>query len=116
LQDANWIGVAKKCCWLCKQLGKEMKDRGQIFNLPGTSGIVFSWAPPMGLDIKVLQRLEDQLKNQLFEYLRKSANNALTGAQSHQSSPAISFMDPSFPDDESADERALELVSSGVGT
>ena len=65
----------------------------------------------MGLDITVLQRLEDRLRNQLFMFLRKYATEALEGAQSHQSSPSISFMDPSFPDDESADERALELVN-----
>jgi len=53
VQDANSIGVAKKCCWLCKQLGEAMGDSGQEFNLPGTSGLVFPWVPPVGLDIKL---------------------------------------------------------------
>lgn len=107
VQDANAIGIAKKCCWLCKQLGEVMKDHGQPFSLPGTSGIIFSWAPPTGLDITVLREVENRLKEQLFGYLTKYATEKLQETQS-QSSPTTSFMDISLPGS-IADETALDL-------
>ena len=90
-----------------------MEESGQTFGLPGTSGIIFSWVPPMGLDIKILQYLEHQLKSLLFEYLNNYADHSLEGAQSqsHQSLPATSFMDIDFSNLEISDERALDLVS-----
>ncbi|EDR08230.1 uncharacterized protein LACBIDRAFT_327289 [Laccaria bicolor S238N-H82] len=95
--DANKIGVAKKCCWLCKELGEAMGQNNQTFSLPGTSGLVFSWAPPTGLDIAVLQQLEDRLKNRLFKYLEKYAKQALEQVQSHQLSPTTSVTDITLP-------------------
>lgn len=97
LKDANKIGVAKKCCWLCKELGEAMGQNNQTFSLPGTSGLVFSWAPPTGLDIAVLQQLEDRLKNRLFKYLEKYAKRALEQVQSHQLSPTTSVTDITLP-------------------
>lgn len=63
----------------------------------------------MGLGITILQHLELQLEKLLFEHLNQYANDALP-PQSHQSSPAIDYMDISFSDLQITDERALELV------
>ncbi|EDR08043.1 uncharacterized protein LACBIDRAFT_297664 [Laccaria bicolor S238N-H82] len=45
LKDASRISVAKKCCWLCKELSEAMRQNGQTLSLPATSGLDFSWAP-----------------------------------------------------------------------
>lgn len=109
LQDANKIGVVKKCCWMCNQLREAMAEQGSTFSLPGSSGIVFAWAPPMGLDLGILKCLENQLKNVLWQCLYKYADHALQKAQSHQSSPATDFMEVSFSDFQLTKERLSEL-------
>ena len=111
VQDANKIGVAKKCCWLCQQLSEVMRKNGQAFHLPGTSGLIFSWAPPTGLDITILQQVEDRLKERLFKFLEKYVKDALKKeGQSHQSSPTTSLTDIRSPLP-IADDKALELLS-----
>jgi hypothetical protein len=113
VQDANRIGVVKKCCWLCKQLSEAMKDNGLAFDLPGTSGIMFSWAPPTGLDIAILKQVEDRLKTQLFDYLNIFANDAFQEPQSHQLSPTTSLTDISLSDPQIA-EAAVESEFASI--
>ncbi|KAG2014310.1 hypothetical protein CC2G_011138 [Coprinopsis cinerea AmutBmut pab1-1] len=52
------IGVGKKCCYCCWQLGERI---GGV-KLPGTHGILFPWTPPpIGVDIAQLRDLEQHL-------------------------------------------------------
>jgi len=62
------IGVGKKCCWCCSALGSILsQDKHISIKLPGSHGIIYPWTPPrVGLDLNVLQILEDQLWDALY--------------------------------------------------
>jgi hypothetical protein len=54
--------VDKKCCWCCDKLGNLLGD----IMLPDSHGIIYAWSPPrVGLDVTVLQALENALWDEL---------------------------------------------------
>ncbi|KAG1805175.1 uncharacterized protein BJ212DRAFT_1469153 [Suillus subaureus] len=63
----NVVAVGRKCCWCCDRLHFELlKANGTQFKFPGSNGVIYPWSPPrVGVDVKVLQRLEDALFQEL---------------------------------------------------
>lgn len=60
------IAVSRKCCWCCHWLGQNLRPQFEL-KLPGTHGILYAWDPPVGLDVPVLQKLEDRLWEELCQ-------------------------------------------------
>ncbi|KAG2042032.1 hypothetical protein BDR03DRAFT_978763 [Suillus americanus] len=69
----NVVAVAGKCCWCCDRLRFELLEaNGTRFKFPGSNGVIYPWSPPrVGVDVKVLQRLEYAL----FQELHAAINN-----------------------------------------
>jgi hypothetical protein len=66
--------VGKKCCWCCDKLGNLLGD----IKLQGSHGKVYAWSPPqVGLDVTILQALEDALWDELKAAVGDSRNRFL---------------------------------------
>lgn len=115
MQDLNGvIGVAKKCCFCCHELAGMLAraiDDTEVkfkFTVPGTSGIVFPWSPPLiGIPLPVLQGLSSTLMTKLTAKLQRYIVGTAKRIQSTQSSPSPS--DPSEPSDESIRLLPIEI-------
>jgi hypothetical protein len=105
------IGVGKKCCWMCDRLAKALKTPDIRFQLPGTSGIIFPWAPPIGLPTSVLQLLVKDLQMILIDALRTKTDDSSTTASS-QTSPSSSL----GGDSSSGDARYLFMDRLSIVT
>ncbi|EIM84150.1 uncharacterized protein STEHIDRAFT_148783 [Stereum hirsutum FP-91666 SS1] len=94
------IGVSKKCCWACWQLGRKLfKNDDSDLQLPGTHGTVFHWDPPtFGIPVEVLKELVGDLEK---ETVQRAADEGVIALElqksgSTQSSPwSIDFDMPS---------------------
>jgi hypothetical protein len=66
--------------------------RAERFELPGTHGLIFPWAPPVGLDLQVWLDLETALKDELKKVVEKRVSLEVEagGLRSPQSSPPSS--------------------------
>ena len=82
------IGVGKKCCWCCSALGSILsQDKHISIQLPGSHGIIYPWSPPqVGLDLSVLQILEDKLWDALYTAINKAEFEVPLSRQSSGSS------------------------------
>jgi hypothetical protein len=60
------------------------------FQLPGTTGVIFPWAPPIGLPWHVLNDLQQSLTTTLVEALRDFVLSRIDESTSNQSSPSLS--------------------------
>jgi len=72
------IGVSKKCCWCCWNLGRllnEDKESNLTLMLPGTHSIIHSWCPPGSLPTDILLRLEQDLLDVLKKRLDKKGRH-----------------------------------------
>lgn len=57
------MAVGKKCYGGCGMLGNLLWD----IDLPGSHGVISAWSPPrVGLDLTVLQDLENNLWDELY--------------------------------------------------
>jgi hypothetical protein len=99
------IGVGKKCCWCCSTLSSILsQDKHVSIKLPGSHGIVYPWSPPrVGLDVSVLEILEERLWAELHTAIEKYDFGV---PLSRQSSGSSSVDD----DDEDEDEDALKDI------
>ena len=76
----------KKCCWCCNKLGSLLGD----VKLPGSHGVLCSWTPPrMGIDITLLQALEDSL----WKELEAAIGNTLSLVPSRQRSGSSTILE-----------------------
>jgi hypothetical protein len=111
VQELNGvIGVAKKCCFCCHELAGMLAraiddtETTFTFTVPGTSGIVFPWSPPLiGIPLQVLQDLSSTLMTKLAMKLQRYITGTAKPIQSTQSSPF-----PSNPGDALDDVTRLE--------
>ncbi|KAF8183783.1 hypothetical protein K438DRAFT_1937442 [Mycena galopus ATCC 62051] len=56
------IGVAKKCCPVCRMLSESLRSRYQLsIELPGQHSRYFPWVPPHWLPMDILQDIEARL-------------------------------------------------------
>jgi hypothetical protein len=62
-----YIAAGKKCCWCCDRLAHHLGKHLQVeFKLLGTHGVLHAWSPPtIGIDVSVLEALENDLWNEL---------------------------------------------------
>ena len=80
--------MGKKCCWCCYHLRSILADDGAQFKLPRSHGIMYPWSPPrVGLDIKLLEVLEDALWRELPHAIMEQQLILLTRHSSGSSSP-----------------------------
>ncbi|TFY61747.1 hypothetical protein EVG20_g6938, partial [Dentipellis fragilis] len=88
------IGVSKKSCWACWQLGQKLFKKDKItVQLPGTHGTIFQWNPPaFGIPESVLKELADALKEEVVR--RTVVQVGLQKSGSAQSSPQSIEDDP----------------------
>lgn len=72
----NIIAVGRKCCWCCDRLRFQLLlDNKTRFKFPGSNGAIYPWSPPrVGVDVKVLQKLEDALFEELRRVIEREAN------------------------------------------
>ncbi|KAJ8583012.1 hypothetical protein M405DRAFT_829631, partial [Rhizopogon salebrosus TDB-379] len=77
------IGVGKKCCWCCSTLSSILsQDKHVSIKLPGSHGIVYPWSPPrVGLDVSVLEILEERLWAELHTAVEKGGSG-ISGSSS----------------------------------
>jgi hypothetical protein len=82
------IGVGKKCCWCCSTLGSILsQDKHVSIKLPGSHGIMYPWIPPrVGLDVSVLEILEERLWAELHKAIEKGGFGVPLSRQSSGSS------------------------------
>ena len=79
LHELNCItGMAKKCCFCCHELARRLAlaiDNTEMkfkFTVPGTSGTVFPWSPPLlGIPQQVLQELYSTLMTKFSVKLQR---------------------------------------------
>ena len=115
MQELNGvIGVAKKCCFCCYELAGRLAraiDDTEVkfkFTVPGTSGIVFPWSPPLiGIPLQVLQDLSSTLTTKLAAKLQRYIVGTAKRIQSTQSSPSPSNL--SEPSDDSIRLLPIEI-------
>ncbi|KAG1892017.1 hypothetical protein F4604DRAFT_1640851 [Suillus subluteus] len=64
----NVVAVGRKCCWCCDRLRVELLGANRTrFKFPSSNGVIYPWSPPrVGVDVKVLQRLEFALFQELY--------------------------------------------------
>ncbi|KAG1873600.1 hypothetical protein DFJ58DRAFT_759202 [Suillus subalutaceus] len=64
----NVVAVGRKCCWCCDRLRIELLGANRTrFKFPSSNGVIYPWSPPrVGVDVKVLQRLEFALFQELY--------------------------------------------------
>lgn len=76
----NVIAVGRKCCWCCDRLRLELLSANNMrFKFPGSNGVIYPWSPPrMGVDLKVLQRLENALFQELLKAIDKEGSDSHT--------------------------------------
>lgn len=84
----NVIAVGRKCCWCCDRLRLELQSANNTrFKFPGSNDIIYPWSPPrVGVDLKVLQRLEDALFQELLKAIDKEGSGSHTHPSSRHSS------------------------------
>ncbi|KAJ7665117.1 hypothetical protein DFH06DRAFT_959093, partial [Mycena polygramma] len=59
---AQTIGVAKKCCPLCRLLGDILEHNHRLqLKLPGEHATFFPWVPPPWLRPAILEEMEAHL-------------------------------------------------------
>jgi len=82
------IGVGKKCCWCCSTLSSILsQDKHVSIKLPGSHGIIYPWSPPhVGLDVSVLEILEERLWVELHTAIEKGDFGVPLSRQSSGSS------------------------------
>ncbi|KAF8169157.1 hypothetical protein K438DRAFT_2024760 [Mycena galopus ATCC 62051] len=79
------IGVAKKCCPVCRMLSESLRSRHQLsIELPGQHSRYFPWVPPHWLPIDVLQDVEARLLQVVTSMLMEEEHLA----SSRSSTPA----------------------------
>ncbi|KAJ7491947.1 hypothetical protein FB451DRAFT_512250 [Mycena latifolia] len=102
VQSAIAIGVAKKCCPICRMLGKLLWVKHQIaVELPGQHSRYHPWVPPHWLPLEILQALESEL----LQVVTRMLQNGMHLVSSRSSSPA-SASDHSAPADEHKEPTA----------
>ena len=57
------------------------------FQLPGTTGVIFPWAPPIGTPLHILGALNHDLTDTLLDILRPFVKSQIDSSKSNQSSP-----------------------------
>ena len=82
------VGVGKKCCWSCNRLTKILEVPQARFQLPGTTGVIFPWAPPIGTPLYILDALNYDLTDTLLDILRQFVESQIDSSKSNQSSPS----------------------------
>ncbi|KAJ7049426.1 hypothetical protein C8F01DRAFT_1265344 [Mycena amicta] len=88
------IGVSKKCCWTCWQLGNLIESTGTKVVLKNTHDIVYGWAPPVGLPVDILKRLRDKLLEEHITMCAHAVNSAFLRGQTvsdAHSSPEVEW-------------------------
>lgn len=58
------IAASKKCCWCCALLARLLTQENTHaveFVLPGTHALIFSWSPPQGVPLVILQKMRNVL-------------------------------------------------------
>ncbi|KAJ7274241.1 hypothetical protein C8J57DRAFT_254600 [Mycena rebaudengoi] len=77
------IGVAKKCCPICRMLKDIAQDDYQVqLDLPGQHGAFHRWVPPRWLPIAVL----DEIEKRLLPIVSRLVDTPIPGSRA--SSPA----------------------------
>ncbi|KAJ7267521.1 hypothetical protein C8J57DRAFT_1327932 [Mycena rebaudengoi] len=75
------IGVAKKCCPLCRILGDVLEEKyGLHITLPGQHTKFFPWVPPSWLQLDALQEMEQRLLRILEEMVEKKLSTSRTSS------------------------------------
>jgi hypothetical protein len=91
------VGVAKKHCWCCSRLASELASdlqNNKFFISKGAHNIIFPWAPPtVGIPLKVLRNMEEQLSTKLFDVLAGVLRSFGVVAVSRQSTPESDDLD-----------------------
>lgn len=59
------------------------------FKFPGSNGVIYPWSPRVGVNVKVLQRLEYALFQQLREAIDKGRLDLLPRPRSHVYRPSF---------------------------
>ena len=63
------IATGKKCCWCCNKLSQLANP---VVLLPESHGVIQPWCPPrVGIDLRVLEALETQLWEKLYNALKE---------------------------------------------
>lgn len=72
----NIIAVGRKCCWCCNGLRfLLLRANNTRFKFPGSNGAIYPWSPPrVGVNVEVLQKLEDALFKELCHVIEREAN------------------------------------------
>ncbi|KAG2341187.1 hypothetical protein BDR05DRAFT_991050 [Suillus weaverae] len=71
----SYLNRGKKRCWCCDRLLFELLVANEArFKFPGSNGVIYPWSPRVGVNVKVLQRLEYALFQQLREAIDKGRN------------------------------------------
>lgn len=85
------VGVAKKCCWCCTELGRIIGEKhGSKFLLPGSHGQIFEWALPKGVSLEVARALMESLDAKLMEAVVHDFTHRWRLPVSQTSSPTLS--------------------------
>jgi hypothetical protein len=85
------VGVGKRCRRCYNRLAKILESPQARFQLPGTTGVIFPWAPPIGTPLYILDALNHDLTDillELLDILRQFMESQIDSSKSNQSSPS----------------------------
>ncbi|KAJ7931246.1 hypothetical protein B0H13DRAFT_1858098 [Mycena leptocephala] len=82
------IGVAKKCCPICRMLGDALVSEGITVELPGQHNHYHPWVPPHWLPEHILVKVEDKLLK-IVEAMVVDHDHLATSRSSPGSDPGL---------------------------
>ncbi|KAJ7127146.1 hypothetical protein C8R44DRAFT_115449 [Mycena epipterygia] len=89
-QSAFTIGVAKKCCPLCRHLGELLQKTYKLrFDLPGRHSVYRPWVPPAWLPTDILEDLETKMLEVIEKMVAKHDHLRSSRVSSPGSDPSV---------------------------
>ena len=102
------IAAGKKCCSCCTKISQLINPAVVI---PGSHGAIYPWCPPrVGVGLDILEALESQLWDRLYQGLREKHQSS---THSHQSSEPSSIDDSELITFLSKTKYALSKARAG---